>query len=413
MTPKSVVLALALGAALAGNANAQNAITPAQQKELDAARADLEKASQRYAELARKSGAAIAPIRIERREIRRPVIGVLLAGDDKPGVRIVGVTPDSAAAGAGLKGGDRIVRINDKAIDAPDGGARVAQARAMLAKPADAKTPVNLAYERDGKTTTVTMTPRESDRLFFMSGLPNSTTADGNVRFFTNKDGEIDAVQAKRITIDTDEVRARANAATMVAPEVRREIMRIDSDCKGSDCKLPALVEALRWSGVNLATVDAGLGRYFGTDRGVLVLGTGKDLSGLQAGDVIRTIDGKAVNTPREAMDALRARPADSKVAVGYLRDRKEGSVEVTIPKAAAPFRITMPPNASHVVEKRRYVMKDKDGRTLTWEGGPNDTPPSWVKDADKDGQHIERRKIMEVEDRSRLVTPPATPRID
>lgn len=369
MTRKRVALTLALGAALAGNAGAQSTITPAQQKELDAARADLEKASQRYAELMRKSGGAMAPIRIERREVRRPVIGVLLAGDDKPGVRIIGVTPDSAAAGAGLKGGDRILSVNNKTINAPDSEARVAQARGLLAASADAKTPVNLAYERDGKAASASVTPKDGDRFFV---IPDVADAEIKARH-----AAMSAASAARIEADA---KHRAEMA-MIAPDVRREIIRLDSDCKGDDCKMPALVEALRWSGVNLATVDAGLGRYFGTDRGVLVLGTGKDLVGLQAGDVIRAINGKPVNTPREAMDALRAQPADSKVTVDYLRDRKEGSAAVTVPKATAPFLITMPPNAGQVLEKRRYVIKGKDGKTRTWEGGPNDTPPAWVKD--------------------------------
>jgi hypothetical protein len=216
------------------------------------------------------------------------------------------------------------------------------------------------------------------------------------------------ATDAKRVQADA---KRKAEFMMMTAPEVRSEIMRIDSDCKGSDCKLPALVEALRWSGVNLATVDAGLGRYFGTDRGVLVLGTGKDLDGLQAGDVIRAIGGKSVNTPREAMDALRAQPADGKVAVDYLRDRKEASVQVAVPKAL-PFQVRMDPKAMRSVEKRRYVMKDKDGKTLTWEGGPDDTPPSWVKDANKDGQGIERRKTVIVRD-SPDGAPSAPPKVD
>lgn len=61
--------------------------------------------------------------------LRKPVVGVLLAPDDKPGVRIAGVTPDSAAATAGLKTGDRITRIDGRRIDAVDGEARLAQAR--------------------------------------------------------------------------------------------------------------------------------------------------------------------------------------------------------------------------------------------------------------------------------------------
>ena len=92
------LLAAALGLALAAGASAQTAPTPAQQKELDTARAALDQAAQRYAELARKYDAPGAPVRIEKRMLRKPVVGVLLAPDDKPGVRIAGVTPDAARA---------------------------------------------------------------------------------------------------------------------------------------------------------------------------------------------------------------------------------------------------------------------------------------------------------------------------
>lgn len=395
-------LALALAVALAGNAGAQTTPkppaatpTPAQQKELEAARGEMTKAAQHYAELARKYQATGAPVRIERREVRRPVIGVLLAGDDKPGVRIVGVTPDSAAAGAGLKGGDRILRIDGKVVDAASGEARVAQARAFLATRTDGKTPVMVMYERDGKPTTATMTPKDGDRMFVISDAPEGFAANGNVHFFTSADGKVSEVHANRITVDSrdletkgrvaaraaaDAARAQAGAqrsagiATMVAPEVRREIIRIDNDCKDGDCRLAVLSDAIRWNGLNLASVDAGLGRYFGIDRGVLVIGTGKDLQGLQAGDVIRAINGKPVNTPREAMDVLRPLPAGGKASVDYLRDHKPATAQVTIPDVPPQLRVLT------------------SGAT---------------------GARVERRKVMEVEDRSHPVAVPATPKVD
>src|SRR3546814_16524037 len=83
-------------------------------------------------------------------------------------------------------------------------------------------------------------------------------------------------------------------------------------------------MSAFRWNGLNLATVDKQLGRYFGTDHGVLVLSSG-DLAGLQAGDVIQRIDGKAVASPREAMAAMGDKPGGTTGSIGYLRERKIG----------------------------------------------------------------------------------------
>ncbi len=438
---KPASLALALGLALAGAAIAQTAPNAAQQKELDAARANLDQAAQRYAELSRKYGGAEGPIRIEKRVLRKPVIGVLLAPDDASGVRIAGVTPNSAAATGGLKSGDRIVGIDGKALKAASGTARVDEARELLAA-LDAKTPVKLSYERDGKTQVVALTPKVGDRLLVV---PRGSMFDGDVQVFAGDGGEIevladrmefgDAAQHARIAAAparaaAGDAKRHAEWAAAIAPDVRTEIIRLGSDCKGEDCKLPVLAEAFRWNGLNLAAVDAQLGRYFGTSEGVLVLSTGKDLEGLQPGDVIRKIGGKAVTSPREAMDALRAQPADGKVAVEYLRDRATATAQVSVPKAL-PFKVPMAAMAPRApgmpgaiehrkmvfvgedgkvqtwddkdgkrVEKRKYVVLDKDGKRREWEGDAGDTPPAWVQALPKDGQRVEKRVQVIVDDK-------------
>jgi membrane-associated protease RseP (regulator of RpoE activity) len=450
----STALALAVGLALAGGAIAQTTPTPAQQQELDAARADLDKAAQRLAELHRKYGGSDGPMRIEKRVLRRPLIGVLLAPDDATGVRIAGVTPGSAAADGGLKSGDRITSIDGKPLKAADGAARVDEARELLAA-LDAKTAVKLGYERDGTARVVALTPKVGDRLMV---LPEGARFDGNVKVFTGEGGDIE-VLVDRARVEAGEAgqhariaeaHARAAAgdaarhaewAAAIAPDVRTEIIRLGKDCKGDDCKLPVLAEAFRWNGLNLASVDAQLGRYFGTSEGVLVLSTGQDLDGLQAGDVIRKIGGKPVSNPREAMEALRAQPADSKVAVDYLRDRTLASAQVTVPKAM-PFalpRVAVAPRVPGIpgavehhkmifvgedgqvqafedgdgkaqpswasrdgerVERRKFVMVDKDGKRTEWEGDAGDTPPAWVQAMPKDGKRVEKRVQVIVDDK-------------
>jgi membrane-associated protease RseP (regulator of RpoE activity) len=447
MTPSSKSLALAIGLAMAGLAIAQDKPTPAQQKELDVARAQLDQAAQRYAELSRKYGDAGAAIRIEKRILRKPVIGVVLATDEQAGVRIAAVTPGSAAAGAGLRSGDRITSVDGKRVEAGTADARVQQARELLAAH-DAKTSMRLDYDRDGKPTSVSLTPKVDDRVMVLQG-PGGAAFDGDVKVFVGDDGDVREITADRIRIDAAgarahafEGRAKASAAReradwlMVAPDVRTEVIRLGSDCKGEDCKFPVLAEAFRWNGLNLASVDAGLGRYFGTTKGVLVLSTGKDLDGLQAGDVIRSIGGKEIGTPREAMDALRAQPAGGKVTVAYLRDRAPGTAQVSVPEslqiklpmaAIAPRAPGAPgavehrrmvfvgqdgkvqtfedgdgkappawlPKDGQQVEKRKYVMVDKDGKRSEWEGDAGETPPAWVKSLPQDAQHRQVRKIV------------------
>lgn len=316
---KPATLAVVLGLLLAGGVVAAQEARPAPKAAADAelakAHQELERAAKRVAELSRQLGRDAKVERIERRVVRKPVLGVLFAPDPQAGVRIAGVTPDSAAAKAGLRSGDRVVSIDGQQVLGSSGELRVENARKLLGD-LDTKTPVRLGYLRDGRSGVASVTPSVDEQVFLWRG-----------------DGPMAAGQ-------------RLPMPPGVAPRIQRELIRIGEDgaCKGVNCKLPMLAEAFRWNGLNLASVDAQLGRYFGTDRGVLVLSTGPELVGLQAGDVIRRIDGKTVDTPRQAMDALRGKnKAARTVAIDYLRDRKPGSATVKVPEAV-PLRIPMPP---------------------------------------------------------------------
>jgi membrane-associated protease RseP (regulator of RpoE activity) len=357
--PRTVVLAAAVGLALAGVAAAQSdAPTPAQQKELDAARAELDRAAAHFAELSRKYHApGMAPMAMAygKQVVRKPVLGVLLAPDPQAGVRIAGVTPDSAAAAAGLKSGDRLVSLDGNAITGTDGDARLADLRTKLDK-LDAKTPVRLGYSRDGKNAVVAVTPRIAENVFVWDGGDGPVGLSGDVMVTRRADGPIE--------FDADSITMEVPPG--VAPDIHREVTRFGEgeapmapggmralrnvvfvpDCKGkTPCAQPMLLmDAFRWNGLNLASLDPGLGRYFGTDQGVLVLSAGSQLPGLQAGDVIRSIDGKPVATPREAMDALRARKAGDKATLALLRDHHDTSAQVTVPKAMPLPIPPMPP---------------------------------------------------------------------
>lgn len=323
-TPLPALLALALAGLLPAAAHAQAPTSSAgDDKTLAEARADLARAAARVAELSRQ-GAGDDNVRVEQRILRKPVIGVLLTPDDEAGVRISGVTPDSAAARAGLRSGDRLLSVAGSRILGSDGRLRVDNARRLL-RDVEAGKPVRLGYVRDGRSASVEVTPRLDERVFMWSGGDGSLSKfEGPVTIRRHKDGRLD-IESRGFEIEP---------GVGIAPQIHREIVRIGADgsCQGEDCRAPRLLSALRWNGLNLASVDARLGRYFGTNRGVLVLSTGA-LEGLQPGDVIQRVDGKVVTTPREVMDALRGKPGDAKVAVGYLRDRKPVSAQVTVPK--------------------------------------------------------------------------------
>lgn len=364
------LLALALIAPLPTLAQQGDA---ARQKELDAARADLQRAAKRVAELSRESGAIRHPVEIDHLIVRRPRLGVVLSGDGDAGVRIAGVTPESGAAKAGLKAGDRLVRVAGEVIRGDTAEARLADARTRLAT-LKAETPVRITYQREGKAHETSVTPTQVSPRVALAG-----QGPGAV-FFSNSEG---MPRIEGVPVPMDEL------STVIAPEVQLELRKLGrlGDCKGDDCKLPALAEAFRWSNLNLATVDAALGRYFGTETGVLVLSVGDELQGLQAGDVIRKVDGATVTSPRDVTQALRDKPEDAKVAIEYLRDRQARTSTVNVPKAAAfrfpaTSRVVVRPrtpesagSAPTVVERRRVMIVDQDGKVQTFEDEGGDAP--------------------------------------
>ncbi len=384
----------------------------------------------------------------------KPVLGVLFAPDAGGGVRIAGVTPDGAAAVAGIKNGDRLLRIDGKTIEGDSPEVRVENARRQL-QSIDENTSVKLVYARGDRETEVALKPRLDSRIMVISGDGRMMRPDGNVVVRRLEDGDID-IEADRLDAESldgarfpgmgdaphvfvfrsDEGQSGAHGA----PRIDKRVIRID--CKGDqeacqkqaheqmmhapigiddagmkgphdmqthvfrfDCKpgeacqgQQRLAEAFRWNGLNLASVDASLGRYFGTSAGVLVLSSGPSLGQLQAGDVIQRVDGKTVTTPRAVMDALRDKPADSVVAIEYLRDRKAGSAQLKVPEAMVfPAMPPMPPappappapprppkavaaphapDGAATMTHRKIVVIDKDGQVQTREDDGNGAMP-------------------------------------
>ncbi|MCL6713776.1 PDZ domain-containing protein [Pseudomonas sp. R2.Fl] len=366
----------------------------AQRKELDAARAELQRAARRMAELSRADEMAAMRQRIE----RRPMLGVLLAPDSRTGVRVTGVTPDSGAARVGLRSGDQLLKINGKAIAGGTPEQRLENARAALSS-LKVDVPVKISFQRDGGAHDVQVTPQAGRPVLVFTD--DGSTGERGTRIVLSPEGEGFA------TVDNfDFGTFDFNPAELaITPDIQRELMRVRelTDCTdGKDCLMPRLAEAYRWNGLNLSSVDPQLGRYFGTDSGVLVLSTGPELEGLQAGDVIRRIEGRDVATPREVMEALRGKPVDSAVKVEYLRDRRTATSSIRIPRAM-PLRIPAPPSPPAppaapptpaspvppappappvVITNRRQhvVMVDRDGRIHKYSGdarAPFPRPPA------------------------------------
>jgi len=90
------------------------------------------------------------------------------------------------------------------------------------------------------------------------------------------------------------------------------------------------------WSDAELVKVTPALGRYFGTDKGVLVARAPTDATlGLQDGDIIVAIGGREPQSGSHAMRILRSYQPGESVEIRILRDRKAQTLKAAVPEDA------------------------------------------------------------------------------
>jgi S1-C subfamily serine protease len=77
------------------------------------------------------------------------------------------------------------------------------------------------------------------------------------------------------------------------------------------------------------------LGEYFGAKGGVLVAGVSEGSpaaqAGIKAGDVITSVNGKAITSPDSLVRAVRDQPEGEELSLGILRDRKAQALKVKL----------------------------------------------------------------------------------
>lgn len=325
------------GLALATTASAQTGQTQAGQtdeqkkEQLQAARAELAEAARRVAELsaqlAGEAGAMAHERIVSLREFRhtRPIVGIVMAESEDGAVKLAGVTPGGPAARAGLMAGDVLERVNGARIEGDSPEQRLAHARELIGELAEGDE-VRLDYRRDGKAQSVAVKAEKMDRLMIWAPEAGSLEPLRRIR--------------ERFNVD---------ALTFSDPDHPgldiEHLVLGGHGCPDDDerCRDRRMHRALRWSGLNLASVTPDLGRYFGTERGALVLSPGRGLEGLQAGDVILEVDGAEIDGPRDLMRALGEKTPGSAVALLIQRDQSPQSLTVTIPEAGA-LRFIAPP---------------------------------------------------------------------
>jgi serine protease Do len=231
---------------------------------------------------------------------RGSAIGVRIQDADAGGVLIDDVEEESPAEKAGLKRGDVIVEFD---------GERVRGARhfsRLVQETPDGRT-VKATIVRDGARQTLDITPAAGERL------------------------------------------GRASDHIIALPDIEREIERgletlprnfsFDFDWDAT----PMMSGPHGRLGARLQRLTGQLAEYFGAKEGVLVSSVDEDSpaaqAGLKAGDVITSINGRAVNDTRDVTQEIRGAEGGKDVEIGVLRDRKSLTLKAQIPERRANTR--------------------------------------------------------------------------
>jgi S1-C subfamily serine protease len=280
----AVALALAAAPAMGQSQEDETAAMAEQRAKLEDAQRRLEEAAREVAELsAEVYGPALRDLlRLRTGSPRRAMLGINLGNPDPGtrGVKVASVSPGGPAAEAGVLAGDVIVAIDGRAVEQ----GRDLTSRMREVEPGQK---VALGLRRDGKDRELFVVARAADLGRF--------PGEGGV------------------------------PAPGVPPVP----------------SIPGMDHFLRhgFAEAELVAVTPKLGRYFGTERGVLVLRVPPDAGiGLDEGDVILEIGGRAPDNGAHALRILRSYQPGEKVTLSIMRDRKPRDLAIEVP-AAGPAR--------------------------------------------------------------------------
>ena len=167
----------------------------------------------------------------------------------------------------------------------------------------------------------------------------------------TPVDREVTVVVWRKGSEQTLTVRVEKRpTAVMVSP---RKDCEDEEDCHGHafdfsmpnvdiHVSRPQMVLRTRVMGAQLEAVKGQLGEYFGVEEGVLVCEVASNTPAaraeLQAGDVIISVDGETVRTPRQVQSAIRSAEEDE-VSIEVMRNRSRKTLRMEASRAGGSWR--------------------------------------------------------------------------
>ena len=225
-----------------------------------------------------RGGDAREAVRAYTMSFGRPRIGVTVATDseqDAAGARIESVTPDGPADKAGLRGGDVITKFGETSLSGESAGRRLVELAQAL-EPGDT---VRVEYRRGNDRRNASVVAQDLAGNFGFRSMP----------------GRIEQM--------------------MPALEGMRHLTLLGNS-----------------RGLELAELNEGLGQYFGTSKGVLVLKAPADSTlPLRAGDVILSIDGREPQSVSHATRIMSSYAPGESVRFEVMRQKQRSTVNWTV----------------------------------------------------------------------------------
>lgn len=285
----------------------------------------------------------------------KPVIGIVMGEETDNGVKLVGVSPDGPADEAGVKVGDVLVAINGRKLDDPEAARTVVFSTMETVKAGDS---VELGIERDGKTMDIAVIAEVREPASWQSlvRIPEIETVrrieggpdehriliESTVAPRIDEEAMAKRLKVLRENLDSHDIHI-AGDGLRVAPDIEDIEMHGNytieykdfSDFADHAFSTASVSFGMpRAQGLKLAEVNEGLGAYFKTDHGVLVLEAKEDNAyQLEAGDVILKVRDSDVNAPSDLVRALRNVEPGDEIEIEIKRDRRNKTLKVTVPE--------------------------------------------------------------------------------
>jgi len=253
------------------------------------------------------------------------------------GVAVEEVTKESAAEKAGVKAGDVVVQFDGENV-------RSAAQLTRLVRESVAGRTVKMAVVRDGKRVDLDVAPAEAGDVFNlaiagerMPGLEKHLEVVPEPGQMYRYDRRLPAPEQPMPPGGAFRWR---QGVPLPAPE--GDVLQWFGE-GGAPGNFTFMLGRGRL-GVNVQELTPELAAYFGVKDGLLVNSVQADTpaakAGLKAGDVIGTVNGKAVTTPNELIKELADK--DGEVTIGVTRDKKPLSLKATLEPRKAPARRTV-----------------------------------------------------------------------